>query len=211
MLATASACTGPPRVLTPLPPDPDPAHRATRCDESVFAVDLDPATTLDFRPAHCRLDLGGWYAVREALLDRPQVDLSLFCQDPRPDERALSIRYHGAPVGEGPITDLWDPFHTGDREGASTVNYSFVSPRGLDRHRFERGELWFHRPPRPRREVDPSAHGSYVEIGLDLRFEGDRRFRAALRICPTYARTGPVSDPVGPRNAPLEGPGAPVN
>lgn len=38
--------------------------------------------------------------------------------------------------------------------------------------------------------------GGYVEPGLDLRFEGKRRFRAALRISPSYEHNEPASDPV---------------
>lgn len=204
---TVTACSGPPHVRAPLPdraphvraslPEPPEAARCTDCcDDSVFAIELAPESTLDFRPSRCELHLAGWYALRMALSDRRQVDISLSCREVRDGERFLTIRYHGAPVGEASLTDLADPLHTGGREGVTLVNHAVEGPLGLVHHRFERGEIRFDRPPRGRLEAEPSPHGKYVEIGLDLHFEGNRRFRAALRLCPTYAPTGPVSDPV---------------
>jgi hypothetical protein len=167
---------------------------AASWEESALAIEVEPTSTLNFRPSYCVLRLAGWYALRVALLDQPRVDVSLLCQQSSEGERSLTIRYHGAPVSDAPLTDLVDPFHTGSREDATTVSYSFVSPRGLSRYPFERGEIRFYHPPRPRLETPPDDR--YVEIGMDLHFEGNRRFRAALRICPSYERTGPVSDPV---------------
>jgi hypothetical protein len=175
-----------------VPPHVEAAHCAGCCAESVSVIEVDPSNTLDFHPSRCELRLAGWYALDHAILERRHVDLALFCQQPGGEERSLSILYHGPPVTDAPIDDLLDPFHTGGREGATTVSYAFPHPPA--RYRFERGVVRFDRPPKSR--LESAREDPYVEIGLDLGFEGNRRFRAALRLCPQYEHTGPVSDPV---------------
>lgn len=189
-----AACSSAPRVSAAPPPQPA-AECASCCGDSIFVAEVDPASTLDFHPSHCRLDLAGWYAIDQALLDPRHVDIFLFCEQHGGSENSLAIRYNGAPVDDTPLTGLADPYHTGGREKVTTVSYAFGGPHNHGRYRFEAGEVRFHRPPRARLEHDGSR-GNHVELGVDLRFEGERRFRAALRICPTYADTGPVSDPV---------------
>jgi hypothetical protein len=187
----ALACSGSPHVKAPAPSRAEAAQCAGCCDDSVSVIEIDPASTLDFHPSRCTLQLAGWYALNYAVLDR-EVNIFLFCQEPGRDERSLAIRYHGAPVSDVPLEDLLDPFHTDGRENANTVSYAFPHPPA--RYRFERGVVTFDRPPRSKLET--SHESRYAELGLDLHFEGNRRFRAALRICPSYERTGPVSDPV---------------
>jgi hypothetical protein len=175
-----------PRIAAPPPAAGSP------CDGLPAVVEVDPASTLDFRPTRCRLDLAGWYALRVAYGGAPVGALFLFCEAPGDDEESLAIRYVGSPVTGAPLTELVDPYTDGD--DLDTVSYAFGAPRAPARYRFEGGVVRFDRPPRPVLAVrDGEAH---VELGLDLRFEGGRRWRAALRVCPTYAATGPVSDPI---------------
>ncbi len=189
-LVLTAACSALPRVQAPAPP----ASEGERfCSESVFVAEVDPASTLDFRPTECRLDLAGWYAARVGLSGAPQVAIGLFCRERAGSEESISLLYRGAPVDGVPLTDLLDPFHTEGRENASTLSYAFDGPNGIAHLRFLGGEVRFHRAPRPWLEAEAEGGGgAYVELGLDLRFEGDRRFRAALRICPSYAPWGPA-------------------
>lgn len=204
LLVVATACSTAPRVKAPppprVPPPPPPAAACpTCCDEAVRVVEVDPDSTLDFRPDGCTLRLGGRYAIEVALLDPPPASFDLFCREGA--DQSLRIQYAGVPVGDDPITDLADPYHTGGREHVNTVSYSLGAPTNA-RYRFEAGEVRFDRRPRARLNANDAGAGSgdgrggYVELGMDLRFEGNRRFRAALRICPSYERYGPVSDPV---------------
>jgi hypothetical protein len=185
----------PPSLSRPSPP-PQAASCPTCCDESINVVEVDPASTLGFQPYACWLKLDGRYANTVAYANPPPAILDLFCREGA--DEALRIIYTGAPVGTSAITDLVDPYHTGGREPANTVSYSLGAPTN-GRYRFDGGEIRFQRPPRAVIDASPApgdGRGAYVELGVDLRFEGDRRFRAALRICPTYARQGPVSDPI---------------
>ena len=202
LLAVVTSCSSSnaPRVRTPLPAVRTPPNEScpTCCDESVHVVEVDPASTLGFAPSSCTLHLAGRYAIEVAYDAPPPAIFDLFCSE---GDEGLRIIYRGAPVGHDSITDLADPFHTGGRENVNTVNYSLGAPTNA-RYAFKAGEIQFQRLPRARLNMyDVPAPrddglGGYVELGLDLRFEGNRRFRAALRICPTYASTGPVSDPV---------------
>jgi hypothetical protein len=174
----------------------------TCCDPAVLVVEVDSASTLDFRPSNCTLDLGGRYASEVAYPNPAPATFSLLCSE---GDEAMAIQYRGGggggPVGTDPITDLVDPFHTGRRERVNTVNYMLGAPTNA-RYVFEAGELRFNRAPRARMKIYDTAAssrndgGGYVELGLDLRFEGNRRFRASLRLCPRYEDQGPVSDPV---------------
>jgi hypothetical protein len=160
---------------------------------------VDPQSTLEFRPSHCTLRLEGGYAILYAMPEaRKHAGFFLYCREDGGGEESLSITYRGPALGDAPFTDLADPYHTGGRENVSTVNYAFGGPHAHARYRFERGELRFHRPPRALLDIgsDDTPDSAHVELGVDLHFEGDRRFRAALRICPDYPRYGPVSDPV---------------
>ncbi|MGE3544189.1 MAG: hypothetical protein AB7L28_09655, partial [Kofleriaceae bacterium] len=199
-LVAACASSNAPRVKAPPPAPPPPSNAAcpTCCDESVQVVEVDPASTLGFIPYGCWLRLEGRYAMEQALAEPPPAIFDLLCREGA--DESLQILYQGAPVGDDPITDLADPYHTDRRENVNTVSYSVGAPTNA-RFRFEAGEIRFQRIPRARLDVNDAgaqrdARGGYVELGLDLRFEGDRRFRAALRICPTYADYGPVSDPI---------------
>ncbi len=201
-LVAISACSSVPRVKAapPSPPSPPSGSCNGCCSESIFLAEVDPASTLDFRPSHCTLHLGGWYANEELLPGPPRAVFFLFCQEHGSSEESLSITYRGPPVGDAPLTDLADPYHTGGRDDVTLVSYAFGGPQAHARYRFDEGEVRFHRPPRSLLDAatatDTDGHGDYVELGVDLRFEGDRRFRAALRICPSHADHRPVSDPV---------------
>lgn len=200
-LAAVSACSSAaPRLKAAPPPPPESAPCKGCCSESIFLAEVDPASTLDFRPSHCTLRLAGWYAADALLPGPPHAVFFLFCQEHGGSEESLSITYDGPPVGDAPLTDLADPYHTGGREDVTPVSYVFGGPQAHARYRFDEGEVRFHRPPRSRLDAataaDDDGRGAYVELGIDLHFEGDRRFRAALRICPSYADYGPVSDPV---------------
>jgi hypothetical protein len=197
MLLAACSSVSPPRVKSS-PPPPPAASCPTCCDPSVHAVEIDPASTLGFQPSSCTLNLGGRYSIEIGLDKPPPGTFDLFCSE---GDEGLRIIYRGGPVGTGPISDLVDPFHTEGRESVNTVNYMVGAPTNA-RYGFEAGELRFYRLPRMRMTMyDTNAsssddRGGYVELGLDLRFEGKRRFRAALRICPSYEHFGPASDPI---------------
>jgi hypothetical protein len=203
LVVIVTACSTAPRATSPppphvAPPPPSAAACPTCCDESVRVVDVDPASTLGFRPYGCTLRLGGRYAIGVALSNPPPATFDLLCLEGA--DKSLRILYQGAAVGTAPITDLADPFNTGGREHANTVSFSLGAPTNA-RYRFESGEVRFDRLPRARLAANAAARsddgrGGYVELGVDLRFEGNRRFRAALRMCPSYEKFGPVSDPV---------------
>src|SRR5215510_1916184 len=139
LLMVATACSTAPRVKSPPPPRvPPPPPSATSCptccDESVIVIEVDPASTLAFRPYNCSLHLGGRYAIEVALLDPPPATFDLFCREGA--DESLRIQYEGAPVGDDPITDLADPYHTGGHEHVNTVSYSLGAPTNA-RYRFE--------------------------------------------------------------------------
>jgi len=193
-VACASGAREAPRPPAPPPPPPPPS--AEPCADPASAIDRDAASTLDFHPSRCTLRLSGWYALEMALPDASQVGWFLFCEEQSASgsETSLAIRYRGPPVDDAPLPDLADPYATGGRD-ATTVSFAFGAPRAPGRYRFEQGEIRFRRPPRALLGL-AAGDDTVVEVALDLRFEGDRRFRAALRICPSYADMGPVSDPV---------------
>lgn len=96
------------------------------------------------------------------------------------------------------MRDLLDPLDTDGRENPNTLSFAFNGPDGIAHHRVLEGEVRFHRPPRSWLEAAADARdgrSAHMELGLDLRFEGDRRFRGALRICPRYQRWGPAPSP----------------
>ena len=198
LFVAVAACSSAPRAKAPPgppPPPPPPTQCSDCCAKPLFAAEVDPASTLDFHPYNCTLRLEGWYAMEIALAGPRNVSWSLICQEQGTHERALAIRYSGEPVDDAPITDLADPYHTSGREGVTTVSFDVYGPHAPPHRRFEAGEVRFRRPPRALLERE-DVGSRHVEVDLDLRFEGDLRLRAALRICPDYPHYGPVSDPV---------------
>jgi hypothetical protein len=199
-------CSAVPRVQAPPPmaivsdparvqaPPPSAGAGPALCDDSIFVAEVDPASTLDFHPTECRLELAGWYAARVGLDGPPRASVFLFCSEREGSEESITLRYNGPPI-EGSLTELFDPFHTDGRDNANLMSYAYDGPNGMARYRFLGGEVRFHRPIRPWMEATSEARegrSSYVEVGLDLRFEGDRRWRAAMRICPDYGAWGPA-------------------
>ena len=156
------------------------------------AIERDPASTLDFSPPGCSLRLEGRYAMEQALPNPPLAAFVLTCQQAGDPARVLVIRYQGPEVSAAPIADLVDSTVASGAVG--TVTYALEGSRA-GRLRFRAGELRFRAPPRAL--LDPASDAGPIEVDLELHFEGEKHFRASLRMCPTYEDQRAVSDPPG--------------
>jgi hypothetical protein len=59
------------------------------------------------------------------LPDPPRAGFFLLCQEYGGSGEVLSITHDGPPVGDAPLTDLADPYHSGGREDVTTVSCVF--------------------------------------------------------------------------------------